>query len=257
MAYTNGSIPDSELVTIPGGARLLAPVAIIWLAVCAEVARLHGWTPVPTGPLDGYRPLSGNFYAQHETFMRRYQRAYVQYAKGKVDARKYGGVTYYRKPGEAAAAPPGTSNHGWACAIDVSGLGSNPVRYAQFAAVAIRHGLSNAEGLSVGEKWHWTHPGTVAHVKRGITFPRSIPTLAELDLLEPLTPKEEDEIMRPLFLRRVDGLIVIAGPTGDPRILEFVQWRIWEDLGYKITHDDLGYGEFAALCASLGLVLPK
>jgi len=202
MAYSNGRIPDSQLVTVPGGARLLAPVASIWLAVRAEVARLHGWTPIPTGPLDGYRPLDGNYYAQHETFMRRYQPSYTQYATGKVDARKYNGITFYRKRGEAAAAVPGTSNHGWACAIDVSGLGSNTTRYAQFAAVAIRHGLSNTEGLSVGEKWHWTHPGTVTQVKRGTTFPGAVPNVAPVTTPPALStialPSEEDD-MRYLF----------------------------------------------------------
>lgn len=206
MSYRNGLIPDGELVTVPGGARLLAPVARIWLAVCAEVTRLHGWTPAPTGPLDGFRPLSGNYYAQHETFMRRYQRAYVQYAPGKVDARRYNGVLYYRKPGQAAAAVPGTSNHGWGCAVDVAGLGSNPTRYNQFAAVAYRHGMSNAEGLSVGERWHWTHPGTVTQVKNGATFGGYAPSP-----IGPLTPPQGlEEIDVPLNqddLNQIDAIV--------------------------------------------------
>ena len=213
MAYANGNIPDSELVTIPGGARLLAPVAVIWLAVCAEVLRRHGWSPAPTGPLDGYRPLSGNYYAQLETFLRRYQRTYTEYAKGKVDARKHNGVTYYRKPGEAAAAPPGTSNHGWACAIDVSGLGGDPVRYAEFAAVAIPRGLSNVEGLSVGERWHWTDPSTVIQVKRGVTFPGVVPHVPSVTAPAPLTPVQEDDM--PIIVTTPSGSWLKDGPRLD------------------------------------------
>lgn len=206
MGYQNGRIPDSELVTVPGGARLVAPVARIWLAAISEVERLYGWTPAPTGPLDGFRPLSGNYYAQHETFMRRYQTGYVQYAPGKVDARRYNGVLYYRKPGQAAAAVPGTSNHGWGCAIDVAGLGSNPTRYSQFSAVAYRHGLSNVEGLSVGEKWHWTHPGTVTQVNNGMTFGGYIPSP-----IGPLIPPHGiEEIDMPLNqddLNQIDAIV--------------------------------------------------
>ena len=206
MAYRNGLIPDSDLVPVAGGARLLAPVAEAWRATCAEVQRAHGWTPTPTGPLDGFRPLEGNYYSQRDTFLRRYQTGYAQYAPGKVDARRYNGVLYYRKPGQAAAAVPGTSNHGWGCAIDVAGLGSNPTRYEQFSAIAYRHGLSNAEGLAVGERWHWTHPGTVTQVKNGITFGGRIPSP-----IGPLIPPHGiEEIDMPLNaddLAKIDALI--------------------------------------------------
>lgn len=195
MAYSNGQIPDSALVTISGGARLVAPAADAWGRVQREVQRRYGWTPQPTGPLDGYRPLSGNYYAQTETFLRRYQPSYTQYAIGKKDQRKWNGRYYWRKAGTAAAAVPGTSNHGWGAAVDVTGLGGfYAVRYAQFSDVATEYGWSNVEGRSINEYWHWVHTSTAQLVKNGQTTGGSVPSGPDVNAPTPIAPKEWDEM---------------------------------------------------------------
>lgn len=188
MAYANGRIPDAALSAIPGGGRLLTAVAARWLAIRAEVLRLYGWTPTPTGPLDSYRPYSGNYYAQLETFQRRYTRTRMPSRPTKV----WNGVTYWLLPGQATAAVPGTSNHGWACAVDVTGLGGfDSTRYRQFAAVAGRYGWTNTEGRRIGEPWHWVDVGTAHLVSNGLFDLDAIPDAPNLTAPAPI---EEDEL---------------------------------------------------------------
>lgn len=55
------------------------------------------------------------------------------------------------------AAYPGTSNHGLGIALDLgSGIGYGGSPYQVWAEIAATYGWSNAEGLRVGERWHWT-----------------------------------------------------------------------------------------------------
>jgi hypothetical protein len=186
MTMLNGRLPAASLASIPGGGRLLAAVAVTWLAICAEVYRLHGWTPKPTGALDSYRPYDGSYYAQVETFLRRYSRTRIAGRPTKV----WNGVTYWLRPGQATAAVPGTSNHGWACAVDVTGLGGfDGERYRQFAAAAARFGWTNSEGRSIGEPWHWVDVGNAHLVKNGLT---TIGVTPNVPTLTAPTPIEED-----------------------------------------------------------------
>lgn len=196
MAYLNGQIPGSALVGISGrtGARLLSGPAASWERVYAEVFRRYGWHPLPTGPNDAYRDQA----VQALTFLDRYVAAKTgggYYG----DVRWWNGVRYVRKKGKAAAAVPGTSNHGKGRAVDVTGLGGfTGVRYAQFAAVAIPLGWSNAEGRSVNEPWHWVDllsPETVTSghaVIPGV----SVPTYPIVGPLAPLVPEEDIVVTR-------------------------------------------------------------
>ena len=52
------------------------------------------------------------------------------------------------------AAPPGTSNHGWALAVDLTDLGENDINW--LLRNAHRFGFDNEV---VGEIWHWTYYG--------------------------------------------------------------------------------------------------
>jgi len=113
-----------------------------------------------------------SYETQERIFLDRYQTAYIQYAPGKVDARPWMGRTWYRKPGEAAAAIPGTSNHGGGLAVDVKTereAGDPPYAEAvifaswadadraRFLRVAAEHGWDDDEGRSVDELWHLTY----------------------------------------------------------------------------------------------------
>jgi hypothetical protein len=200
MPYANGQIPAAALTTISGraGARLLAGPAASWERVFTEVRRRFGWSPTPTGPSDAYRELA----VQVSTFLDRYLPARTG-AGVYGDVRWWNGVRYVRKAGKAAAAVPGTSNHGKGRAVDVTGLGGFAgQRYAEFAQVAVPLGWSNAEGRSVDEPWHWVDllsPETVSSghaLIPGVTPVPNLtaPTVLEEDFMSALTYDEQREL---------------------------------------------------------------
>lgn len=115
--------------------------------------------PCPSGTLtDSYRPYD----VQERIFLERYV---LQATGGGAygDVRYWQGRRYVRRANTAAAAVPGTSNHGGGIAVDVADLGAfGSTRFAQLDALAGSHGWSNAEGRSVNEPWHWTFTGAPA-----------------------------------------------------------------------------------------------
>lgn len=174
-----GKLDAALLTPVQGSLRLLSSAAVAWLWVAAEVHRRFGWTPQLT---DAYR----DYARQVAFFTERYTTAKVTYAPGRTDRRWWNGRWWYRRPGQAAAAVPGTSNHGRGDTIDVGGLGSfDSVRYRQFAQVAAEAGWDNTEGRAVGEPWHWQHfPGRDHHaVTLTPTIPTARPTTDEEDLV--------------------------------------------------------------------------
>lgn len=156
MAYANGQFPSSAmsgLATAPGQA-LEGTAARQWDALAASVRNTYGWTPYLT---DSYRPYS----VQERIFLQRYDhqwRAGLTLRNGGI--KHWRDRTWYKKPGVAVAASPGTSNHGWGIAVDCSGLGGfGGTRYAQLASLAGRFGYSNANGRAINEPWHWEFTG--------------------------------------------------------------------------------------------------
>jgi hypothetical protein len=112
----NGKLPDSVLVTIHplpgvGGAdvRLIQPAARGYCALRGTGYAL-GHRLKPTSAFDSYR----TYPQQVSTFTSRYTRTYLPGRPYRI----WNGVKWYQKPGTAVAAVPGTSNHGWAAAVD-------------------------------------------------------------------------------------------------------------------------------------------
>lgn len=152
-----------------------------------------------------------SYAIQKQIFLERYQHAYIQYAPGKVDGRLWpsslGGDNryWYRKPGEAAAAVPGTSNHGGGVAVDVktSREPGDPtydtsvvfgswadVDRTSFLRVAEEHGWADDEGRSVGELWHLTYyPDRDKHKGEK---PKPLPK--EDEFMAGLTEDEQNEL---------------------------------------------------------------
>lgn len=153
MAVLSGRLDEALLKEVPGG-RLRADAADAWWRVLVAFKKRTRVSLLPTSPADTYR-----IYAiQERIFLDRYQRAWVQYAPGRVDQRFWNGVPYYRKPGRAAAAVPGTSNHGWGLAIDVAGLGGfDSDLYDALEEIGAEHGWDNINGRAVREPWHWEY----------------------------------------------------------------------------------------------------
>lgn len=156
------------LATAPGQ-RLLPAAAAAWDTAARACQMLHGWMPTLT---DSFRP----YEVQERIFKQRYTTAYTQYAKGKVDAREWQGRIWYRRPGYAAAAVPGTSNHGGGVAVDAGRGGQSFLRFDDpyrkaFLAIAKPLGWTDDEGRAVSEPWHLRWSSALQVSKPGSTVP--------------------------------------------------------------------------------------
>lgn len=115
---TNGELPDSLLVSIPGlsggyTVRLIGPAARAFRALRAAAAAA-GHILNATSTVDSYRPYS----VQESTFRARYT---LTVLSGRPSA-LWQGKRWYLRAGEAVAAVPGTSNHGLGLAIDIASV---------------------------------------------------------------------------------------------------------------------------------------
>jgi hypothetical protein len=133
-------------------------------AALDRASKAFGKRLIVTGALRSYA-------TQERIFRERYQ---VQWVGGGAygDVRWWKGTRYVRRFGTAAAAVPGTSNHGSGDAIDVktlreSGDPSHDVAVVftswsdkdrvRFLKVAAEHGWDDEEGRRVNELWHLTY----------------------------------------------------------------------------------------------------
>ncbi|WP_369136766.1 NlpC/P60 family protein [Modestobacter versicolor] len=126
--WSNGQIPRDELCTIGDGHRLRCDAAAAYNAMSAAYAAAFG---SPLCITDSYRSLSAQVDAHH------------------------------RKP--KITAVPGTSNHGWALAVDLCG-GVNVFGTAQTAWMqgnAGQYGWVHPDWAAAGgqnpEPWHWEY----------------------------------------------------------------------------------------------------
>jgi hypothetical protein len=145
----NGQIPADVLTKLTTPGYLMSPAAKSFERLKRDAA-----TTGTDHPAEAYRSLA----EQERLFFQNYQPTFVEYAPGKFDRRVYKTKAYYRKPGFAAAAIPGTSNHGLGSTVDWQNLGGyDSTAWKAFAARASRHGWNNIEGKEVDEPWHWTY----------------------------------------------------------------------------------------------------
>lgn len=147
--YKNGEVPASMLAPLTGqpNAFLRSDAAASWNRAKTDVLRRTG---VDIRARGWNRTL-----AEQEMF---FHRAYKPQASGGTDPRWYKGTRYVRRPGHAAAAIPGTSNHGWGIAVDVENFGVenqwNSPRRAKAFPIMAEHGWTDHSGRSIGEPWH-------------------------------------------------------------------------------------------------------
>lgn len=150
------------MATIKGVALSTVGELLDWVAESYELMRIEiwlnfAWLLAPTSAFDAWRSDA----VQEKIFRQRYTTVKTAYARTlgipRYDRRKWKGQYWYRKPGYAAAAVPGTSNHGDGTTADFRDLGGySGKRFKQLASVAPRHGWDNVEGKKVREYWHWT-----------------------------------------------------------------------------------------------------
>lgn len=211
MAHVNGQIPASALTPLSVGGHLLsAPAAAFeeWRRQAAKAGRVL----TITSAADAYRVLA----VQERVFLQRY---IPQATGGGIygDIRWYRNVRYVRRHG-AAAAVPGTSNHGRGLAIDVANAGPFGGAFHDWMlSTGPALGWSNTEGRSVGEPWHWVHDGialasaaTLPTTNLRPTPPIPAPptiTLPE-DFLMALTHDQQEEALR--ILRNLNAQVTGA-----------------------------------------------
>lgn len=111
---SNGRLGGDILETTPGQAGgatvvLVKPAARAWRALCAAAKRA-GHTLKATSVADSYRI----YEIQERIFRERYTTTFLAGRPYKI----WNGRRWYQRPGTAIAAVPGTSNHGWASAVD-------------------------------------------------------------------------------------------------------------------------------------------
>jgi D-alanyl-D-alanine carboxypeptidase len=140
----NGLLNTSKLTYVGGGQRLRSDAALRWFAL---VAACFIATGVRLGATEAYRSLT----EQDRLFRARY-------TSGWSSGIGYDGKYWRKKAGVAAAAVPGTSNHGWAIAVDMNNY-SNARVWQWLLDHAPGFGFSWAEGKADGEPWHWVYVG--------------------------------------------------------------------------------------------------
>lgn len=215
MALANGAIPTSALTGLSVGGHLLAVPARAfeeWRRQAAAAGR----TLTITSIADAYRALA----VQERVFLQRY---IPQATGGGIygDVRWYRNVRYVRRHG-AAAAVPGTSNHGRGLAVDIANAGPFGGPFHDWLlATGPALGWSNAEGRSVNEPWHWVHDGATlagssAGVSTGLAGGGTI-TLPTIAAPVEVPDVQEDD----MFRIRVSAGITDAKQHGDVYLVRF------------------------------------
>lgn len=187
----NGRLDDADLGYVTGtGHRVRADLVPQTVALRAAFAFRFG---KPLAITDSYRAYSGHYYAQVETFLRRYVRTWLPGRPTKT----WNGVTYWQLPGTAMAATPGTSNHGWGAAIDF-GAGVNRMgspEHDWMVANAPRFGWHWPKwwAKDAGEAWHFEAvPVPASNYARDLVDVAA-PTIP--DLPTPLAPEDDDMLI--------------------------------------------------------------
>jgi hypothetical protein len=142
--YTNGRIPTSVLAPIDSGHLLRPDAAAQWQLLVAACKAATGQTlSAAPGADSGYRT-----FAQQQQDWNIYH-------------------------GKEAVAVPGTSNHGWGRAIDITGYETGSDRWvndglyynpgpvwAWLQANAPKYGFTWSTGFASLEAWHWEYTQT-------------------------------------------------------------------------------------------------
>lgn len=230
MAYSNGRIDTSTLTPVASqpSLRLRSGVAAAWAALRAAVLATYGWVVTLT---DAYR----DYATQERIFRQRYTTTYLPGRPSKM----WLGKRWYLKRGYAAAATPGTSNHGFGITVDVANLGGfSGTKYRQFAALAVPAGWSNAEGASIGEPWHWNFTGTAGLTSNPGGNAGTVPAAPDLPTVDPIARLLEEDM--PVRIRTATGGIYYVDLTKSSfRILDAPANAIVDKLGVPITWDEV------------------
>jgi hypothetical protein len=152
---SNGKLPESILRTTPGQAggapvTLIIPASRCWVAMC-YYAKQAGHTLKIGWPNSAYRPYTD----QLRIFLERYTTTPIPTS----DTKWWNGRKWYKRAGVAIAAAPGTSNHGWASAVDAGEENDSDAAPESFDDPTLRWLINNMERFGYShelqsEPWH-------------------------------------------------------------------------------------------------------
>lgn len=206
----NGRIPADKLVSIPGlgggpVVRLIEPAARAWRAM-TTTALSDGHVLKATSAADSFRP----FEVQERIFRDRYRTDFKAGAASKV----WNGVRWYHWSG-ATAAVPGTSNHGWAMAVDTGEESDRDPATENLDAGTLAWLVTRAADF--GWSWELQSEPWHLHYWAGDAIPAAV-----LDFEQGKAPgasprDEEDEVVRVIWFKGPDGgahAYAVAGVNG-------------------------------------------
>lgn len=226
---TNGQAPEHLVVrtapTVPGTPWVeLCPTATRAWRAMAAAASADGLALVV---VDTYRPYADQLLI----FLARYTTQRVPGERG----RWFQGRLWYKKPGYATAAVPGTSNHGWLLAID--GTWKAGVALAWLSANADRFGFSWE--LLPEEPWHIRY-------YTGDRIPQAVLDYEAGQQPTPPTPEpepdpEDDDMAAPApqYVTTKAGKVwtIAAEPSGEAN-----GWRLYTCMARAGAGPMLGFG---------------
>jgi hypothetical protein len=152
---SNGKLDSEILRTVPGQAggasvTLIIPASRCWVALC-HAAKLAGHTLKIGFTNSAYR----SYNDQLRIFLERYTTTPIS----TTDKKWWNGRTWYKRPGVAIAAAPGTSNHGWASAVDAGEENDGDPGTESFDNPTLQWLIANMEAYGYShelqsEPWH-------------------------------------------------------------------------------------------------------
>lgn len=204
--HTNGSIPDSALSPIDSqGHKLEHTAAVKFLAMQAAMLATLGRTITVAPGADSAMRTLAQQQADYDLYINH-----------------HGNV----------AAVPGTSNHGWGRAVDITGYEVHDDVWAWLLAHAAEYGYSHATGALSGERWHWESYNTPGTITTAAASSSSLPT-----------PKKRRPIMA-AFVRSnaaysvpweqlswQSGTMFLISEEGPLRPITAAEWANWVEQG--------------------------
>jgi peptidoglycan hydrolase-like protein with peptidoglycan-binding domain len=184
--FGNGKIPvDRMLKVAPLGAGYLVPEAAAAWRNLQNAAKAGGFPLTMTG---AYR----SYDQQVELFNQRYSTSDTGGGQ-----KVWNGTRYWLRPNMAMAATPGTSNHGWGCAVDVA-LGGYGAEAKTVDASFLHWALGNA----AANGWSWEVQSEPWHLR--LTATSAAPQAAVATAAAPVLQKAPEPTLR---LQSVGGQV--------------------------------------------------
>jgi hypothetical protein len=238
VSAANGRLTDDQLVVVAfpgrGNGRLHYQAARSWYALANAVLSIFGEVLTVTSWPDAYR----DYARQLSAFLSRMEpvsyAAYLITVPSKRRKFAYGGHTYWRlKPGMAAVATPGFSNHGWGLALDVCVLRADGSIQALILSKCWTWLLEHADeyGLSwelQTESWH-------LRLFTGDATPQAILEFESDDPTSPLPPFDPAHGLWGLWPLAINKPRLGVGSKGDA--VSYLQGVIFHKAGGNITID--------------------